>query len=58
MMKITIVGWILIIAAVIAALIILDESAANPSLSQWFSNIRKSVRTNELPGPGPDTPPE
>lgn len=33
-MKITIVGWILIIAVVIAALIILDVSFENPSLAQ------------------------
>ena len=52
MMKITIVGWILIIAAVIAALIILDASAANPSLAQWLSKIRNSIKSNELPGPG------
>jgi hypothetical protein len=58
MMKITIVGGILIIAAVIATLIILDAFAANPSLAQWFSNIRKSARSSELPGPRRDTPPE
>ena len=57
MMKITIVGWILILAAIIAALIILDASVENPFLDQWLSNIRRSVRSNELPGTGPDTPP-
>lgn len=57
-MKITILGWMMIIATVIAALIILDASAANPSLAQWLSNIRESFRGSELPGPGPDTPPE
>jgi hypothetical protein len=55
MMKITIVGWILIIAAVIAALIILDVSVENPSLAQWLSNIRKSIKSNELPGLSPGT---
>jgi hypothetical protein len=58
MMKITIVGWILIIAVVIAALIILDPSAANPSLAHWLSNIRESFKCSGLPGPGSDTPPE
>jgi len=58
MMKITIVGWILILAAVIAALIILDASAKNPSLAQWFSNIRKSTRRNEPPDIEPGTPPD
>jgi hypothetical protein len=56
MMKITIVGWILIIAALIAALIILDVSAENPSVPLWLSNIRKSTKSNELPGTG--APPE
>jgi hypothetical protein len=41
-MKITIVGWILIIAAVIAALIVLDASAENPSIAQFLASIRKS----------------
>ncbi len=58
MMKITLVGWLLIIAAVIAALIILDASGANPSLAQWLSNIRKSFKGSELPDSGPGTPPE
>ena len=58
MMKITIVGWILILAAVIAGLIILDASAENPSLAEWLPNIRKSVKKNELPSTEPDTPPE
>ena len=57
-MKITIVGWILIVSAVIAALIILDASAKNPSLAKWLSNIRKSFKSNELPGSEPGMPPE
>ena len=58
MMKITIVGWILILAAVIAALIILDVSVENPSIAQLLSNIRKSIKSDELPGNRPGTPPE
>jgi len=58
MMKITIVGWILIIAAVIAAVIILGVSVENPSIAKFLSNIRKSIKSNELPGTEPVTPPE
>jgi hypothetical protein len=57
-MKITIAGWILIIAAVIAALIILDVSVENPSIAKFLSNIRKPIQTNDLPGTEPFTPPE
>jgi hypothetical protein len=57
-MKITIAGWILIIAAVIAALIILDVSVENPSIAKFLSNIRKPIQSNDLPGAEPFTPPE
>jgi hypothetical protein len=56
-MKITIVGGILIVAAVIAVLIILDASAENPSFTKLLSNICKPIRTNDLPGTGPFTKP-
>ena len=57
-MKITIMGWMLIIAALIATLIIFEVSVENPSLAQWLSKIRNSIKSNELPGLGPGIPPE
>jgi hypothetical protein len=54
-MKITIMGGILIIAAVFAALIILDAAVENPSFTQWLSNIRQSTKSKELPSTGPGT---
>jgi hypothetical protein len=57
-MKITIMGWMLIIAALVATLIILDVSVENPSLAQWLSKIRNSTKSNKLPGRGPGIPPE
>ena len=57
-MKITIAGWILIMTAVIAALIILDVSVENSSIAKFLSNIRKPIQSNDLPGTEPFTPPE
>ncbi len=54
-MKITIVGGILIVAAVIAVLIILDASAENPSFAKLLSNICKSIKGDELSGTEPFT---
>jgi hypothetical protein len=56
MMKITIVGGILIIAAVVAALIVLDVSVENPSIAQLLSNIRTLTKNTELPGTRTGTP--
>jgi hypothetical protein len=56
MMKITILGGILIIAAVVAALIILDVSVENPSIAQLLSNIRNSIKNSALPGTGTGSP--
>ena len=57
-MKITIAGWILIMTAVIAALIILDVSVENSSIAKFLSNIRKPIQSNDLPGTEPFRPPE
>jgi hypothetical protein len=57
-MKITIVGWVLILAAIIAVLILLDSSAENPSIAKFLSNLRKPDQSNELPETEPFTPPE
>jgi hypothetical protein len=52
-MKITIMGGILIIVAVFAAVIVLDASVENPSFAP---NIRQSIKSKELPSTGPGTP--
>jgi hypothetical protein len=52
-MKITIVGGILIVAAVIAALVVLNASAGNPSFLKF---LRKPIRGDRLPGTEPFTP--
>jgi hypothetical protein len=56
MKKITIMGGILIVVAVIAALIILGVSVENPSIAQLFSKIRNLIKNNELPGAWTGTP--
>jgi hypothetical protein len=48
-MKITIMGVILIIVAVLAALIILDVSVENPSLTRLLANIRNASKNNKRP---------